>query len=120
MHDSIVRMQGKMGSDSLPKMDGAHQKILTEVLGNACDLCTFKLVFARQQAIIGRNQVNIKITIDEPANVMQNMRRGALRAGHNVKSSVEYSRHTKIIYERPTCLRKAEIARSLVYTRFIK
>src|SRR5687767_14722153 len=43
--------------------------------------------------------MNIKLTIDEPANVMQNMRRRALWAWYNVEGCVEDARHVEIISE---------------------
>lgn len=68
-----------MSKDGLTKMDGARQKILCKILCDACDPRAFNHIFDRQHAIIRRDQVYIKVAIDEPANVMQNMLRDCFR-----------------------------------------
>jgi hypothetical protein len=74
MHDIIIGMKSKMGKDSLSKMNCPFQKVLRKILRDACHPRAFHGILRREQAIIRRKKVNVKLAIDEPADVMQNMR----------------------------------------------
>ena len=93
MNNIVIGVQGKMIEDSLPKMCCARQKILCEILWDACDTRTFDGIVSGKQSIVRRQQVDIKLTIDEPANVMQNMCGRALWAGHDIEGCIKNSFH---------------------------
>ena len=99
MGDIVLVMQGEMIENRFSKMRCARQKILREVLRDARHSRPFDRVFGRKHAVVRRNQMDIKLPIDQPANVMQNMCGRALRAGHDIEGGIEYARHGKIINE---------------------
>ena len=93
VNNIVIIMQGKMTEDRPSKMCGARQKILREVLRDAGDIRPLDHILLGKQAIVRRQQVYIKLAIDQTANVMQNMRGCALWAGYDVEGSIEDAFH---------------------------
>ncbi len=102
LNDIVFRMKGKMGQNAAPKVHGPRQEILREVLRNTCHPRPFQRLLRRQDPVAGRQEMDIHPAIDEPANVMQNMGRCPLGTRHDVKGSIENTRHERIIRYRLT------------------
>jgi|SRR5215216_6428383 len=89
----VLRVKNQMTEHVLSRVCGSRQKILGKVLGDSGDTRALDGIFRWKQAIIGPNKKDIKFTIDEPANVMQNMSQGPLWARYNIEGCVEHARH---------------------------
>ena len=74
-------------------MHGTGKKILRKILRDTRDLCAFNSIFGGEHAIVGRDKMNFVPTIDQPAQIMENMGTCPLGAGHNIESSVENVQH---------------------------
>ena len=81
---------------ALPKWI-ARQKILREVLCDASDPRSLNGIFGGKQAVVWRQEMHVKLAIDEPAQIVENMSRRSFRTWYNIEGSVENSRHVEII-----------------------
>ena len=96
--DNIIRTpDSHMGQGCPPKMDSAHQKIVFQVLEYARNSRSFDSIVGWQHPIAGREEMHVKLAIDEPAQKVENMCRGPFRAGHDIESSIQNSGHGLII-----------------------
>lgn len=93
MDSVVLRMKRKVIEDRLPEMSCARQEVLCKVLRHACDTRPIDPVLSWEQTVVRRKQMHIKLAIDEPANVMQNMGRCPLGAGYHIEGSVKYAFH---------------------------
>ena len=96
--DNIISLRhGHMRQGHLPEMDSPRQEIVFQILGHPCNSCPFKGIIDWQHTIAGSKEIYIELTIDEPAQKVENMRRGSLGAGHDIESGIEDTRHNLII-----------------------
>jgi hypothetical protein len=85
--------------DRPPKVDRPRQEILACSGRQATDSGAFQFVFNRKQAIARGNEMNCISAIDKPAQEVQNMGAGPLRAWDDIESGVENAPfHTYQLY----------------------
>lgn len=74
LHDIIIGTQSMMSKDRPAKLTCTRQEVLRKIHCETRDAGAFQDIFGSEQAVAWREQMDIELAIDEPGNVMQNMR----------------------------------------------
>ena len=79
-------------------MHGTGKEILWKVLRNARESGAFNSIFGGEHTIVGRDKMGIKVPIDQPSQIVENMGAGTLRAWYDIEGSIENVFHYEKLY----------------------